>query len=144
LWKFHAVHHSPEDLDAFHNILHPVELWVRYFMVGIPLNLIVQPNPDQHYFVFAFLSLQNQLTHMNVPLNFGRMGALLVDNRYHFLHHSSDPSDFNRNFGGMFTIFDRLFGTYKNPLAGPLPSTGLGNDRQPMRFRNYLFAKLPD
>jgi sterol desaturase/sphingolipid hydroxylase (fatty acid hydroxylase superfamily) len=142
LWKFHAVHHSPTDLDALHNFLHPVELWVRYFLVVIPLAMISNFDTNSFYLFYAFLVVQNQLTHMNVPVNFGPLGKIIVDNRYHFLHHSSDPADYDRNFAPIFTICDRLFGTYKAPSDGPLPKTGFAEPESPRRLRDYLLARV--
>jgi sterol desaturase/sphingolipid hydroxylase (fatty acid hydroxylase superfamily) len=142
LWKFHAVHHSPTDLDALHNFLHPVELWVRYFVVVVPLAMVSSLDSANFYLFYAFLVVQNQLTHMNVPVNFGPLGKIIVDNRYHFVHHSSDPADFDRNFAPIFTICDRLFGTYKAPSDGPLPKTGFAAPESPRRLRDYLLARV--
>ena len=141
LWKFHAVHHSPNDLDALHNFVHPVELLVRYFTIVLPLSLLIQVDQFQFYAVFAFLAVQNQLNHMNIPVNFGFLGRVLVDNRHHFIHHSRDAAHYNRNFAAIFSFTDRLFGTYEPPVRGPLPKTGFDPGQRPERLVDYLLAR---
>jgi sterol desaturase/sphingolipid hydroxylase (fatty acid hydroxylase superfamily) len=140
LWRFHAVHHSPRDLDALHNYVHPVEQLVRYFSVGLPLSFIVQIDEQQFYLVFTLLAVQNQLSHMNVPLNFGIFGNVLVDNRHHFIHHSSDPKHFNRNYAGIFSFTDRLFRTFE-PAGVTLPTTGFSNNDIPRTLWEFILAR---
>lgn len=141
LWKFHSVHHSAHDLDALHNFVHPVELLVRYFVIAIPLGLIVQIDQFQFYALFAFLAIQNQLNHMNVPVNFGVLGAVFVDNRHHFIHHSRERRHHDRNFAAIFSFTDRIFGTYAAPAAGALPKTGFDACERPSRLSDYLLAR---
>lgn len=141
LWKFHAVHHRPTDLDALHNFVHPVELIVRYFTIVVPLSLIVQIDQFQFYAVFSFLAVQNQLNHMNVPINFGALGAVLVDNRHHFVHHSREQRHHDRNFATIFAFTDRIFGTFAEPAGGILPKTGFDPGGRPARLRDYLLAR---
>jgi sterol desaturase/sphingolipid hydroxylase (fatty acid hydroxylase superfamily) len=38
----------------------------------------------------------------------------------HRLHHSIDPRDHDRNFGQLFSWWDRVFGTYTQPAIGGL------------------------
>ena len=141
LWKFHSVHHAPDDLDALHNFVHPVELLVRYFTIVLPLSLLVQIDQFHFYVVFAFLAIQNQLNHMNVPVNFGILGVVFVDNRHHFIHHSRESAHYDRNFAPIFSFTDRLFGTYEPPVPGPLPNTGFGRDGRSSRVIDYLLAR---
>lgn len=139
LWKFHAVHHCSRDLDALHNYVHPVELLIRYLTIVLPLSLIIRLD-WQFYPVFAFLVVQNQLSHMNVPLNFGPFGLIFVDNRHHFIHHSSDPSHFNQNFAGIFTFTDRIFGTFRASTAD-LPGTGFSREQIPSTLTDFILAR---
>jgi sterol desaturase/sphingolipid hydroxylase (fatty acid hydroxylase superfamily) len=141
LWKFHSVHHRTPDLDALHNFLHPVELSIRYFTVVIPLSLLSAFDPLSSLIVVAPVLIQNQLNHMSSPLNLGIFGRILVDNRLHFIHHSGEPEDYNRNFAGIFCVIDRMFGTCKAPRPGALPKTGLPGGDRPFSFVDYLLAR---
>jgi hypothetical protein len=44
---------------------------------------------------------------------------ILVTPEFHFAHHVADLKIANTNFGAVFTIWDRLFGTYTDPRAVP-------------------------
>ncbi len=70
------------------------------------------------------------------------MGAVLCDNRYHFIHHSRDPADFGSNFAVRFPFIDKLFGTYRPPRSY-LPDTGLPDRSPPANIRQYVFASWP-
>ncbi len=49
--------------------------------------------------------------------------------RYHHIHHSDNPAHYKANLAALFTIWDRLFGTYVNPddVKEPL-SFGIGEN----------------
>jgi sterol desaturase/sphingolipid hydroxylase (fatty acid hydroxylase superfamily) len=51
----------------------------------------------------------------------------LVTPRFHFVHHSTNRSIANSNYGFIFSVWDRLFGTYTDPaVVPPDDSLGLG------------------
>lgn len=143
LWRFHAVHHSPRDLDVLHNITHPVEQLGSLLLIAIPTAFLIGVDAGQLYVVSAFFAVHGHLIHMNVPVHFGPFRHLICDNRYHFLHHSRDRADFDTNFAGTFPVLDRMFGTYNRPKPGPLPATGLAEEHYPRRFAHYLLARWP-
>ncbi|HEX8525528.1 sterol desaturase family protein [Allosphingosinicella sp.] len=144
LWKFHAVHHSPRDLDVLHAFQHPVEAAATWFLVALPLGaLIAGVDAGQFSLLAAFFLVQSHLAHTKAPVHLGPLGGLLVDNRFHFIHHSREPRHFDRNFAAIFPVFDRIFGTYCKPEPGPLPKTGLGDRLPPQRLSHYFLAHLP-
>jgi sterol desaturase/sphingolipid hydroxylase (fatty acid hydroxylase superfamily) len=143
LWRFHRVHHSPTDLCILENVVHPVEVVLRWLLIIIPTSYLIRVDTGDLLLLGAIVAALIQLQHMNVPVNLGRFGGLLVDNRYHFIHHSRSPADFNSNYAGMFPVLDMLFGTYRRPKPGPLPPTGLAHHGAPTTFRHYLLAKWP-
>jgi sterol desaturase/sphingolipid hydroxylase (fatty acid hydroxylase superfamily) len=143
LWRFHAVHHAPRDLDVLHNFFHPVELIGNVFFVALPTTLLIGMNFGGLYFLIVLFVVQGYIHHMNVPMHYGPLRHLLADNRYHFVHHSLDPGDYDTNFATFFPVFDRLFGTYRKPSPGPLPATGLPG-APPSRLSHYLLAKWPE
>ena len=142
LWRFHSVHHGARDLDALHNITHPVEQLGNLFIVSVPTVFLIGVDAGQLYVLSAFLSVHTYVIHMNVPLHFGRFRNVICDNRYHFLHHSRRREDFDTNFAGLFPVLDRMFGTYRAPVPGPLPETGL-EEGCPSRFSHFVLARWP-
>jgi len=141
LWKFHAVHHGPEDLDVLHNFTHPIEKVTNLLLITVPTATLVGADGGTLFLLAGFFAIQGQLLHMNVPLHYGRFAAILADNRFHFVHHSRDPADFNTNFAGVLPVYDRLFGTYRAPRGETLPPTGLASWDGAAGLADYLLAR---
>ncbi|HEU4731777.1 MAG TPA: sterol desaturase family protein, partial [Kofleriaceae bacterium] len=55
---------------------------------------------------------------------------LLVTPRYHHIHHSTDAALHDGNYGSLFTIWDRLFGTYIDPDTTQPKKFGTGESRR--------------
>ena len=118
LWRFHAVHHSIEQVDSINSYSHPLDL-ITATAAFVAVSLLIGFTFDTVLLVLAFRTIQGRLAHTSAPVNFGPLGAVLVDNRTHFLHHAREGARSGKNFAGTFTIFDRLFGTYEKPGQGP-------------------------
>ena len=59
-------------------------------------------------------------SHFDLDVHYGPiLGKILVSPRYHRVHHSSDPAQYNTNFGIIFSFWDYLFGTAAADLAKP-------------------------
>lgn len=122
LWRMHRTHHTDRDVDlstAFR--FHPLEMVSQSAVNGAAvLALGLSPGAVIAYEAGAFLV--NAFSHGN-----GCMGAraerwlrwLIVTPDMHRVHHSREPAEYNANLGAMFSIWDRLFGTYvAQPAAG--------------------------
>jgi sterol desaturase/sphingolipid hydroxylase (fatty acid hydroxylase superfamily) len=79
--------------------------------------------------------LQNDWMHMNVTWRSTWLEWIIVTPRYHHIHHSDDPQFYMKNLGSLFTVWDRLFGTYVNPdrVARQL-TFGTGSRDNPIRL----------
>jgi sterol desaturase/sphingolipid hydroxylase (fatty acid hydroxylase superfamily) len=144
LWKFHAVHHSQHDLDVAHGLTHPFEHVTRIVLGSMVLGFLVRFDLTALYLFVALIALQSKTAHMRAPIHFGRLGGiLLADNRYHFIHHSRDPADFNTNFSDRFPFIDMMFGTYRAPRP-VLPQTGLLDRAPPATLAQYMLAICPE
>ena len=115
LWKYHRVHHS----DAFVDVTtsyrtHPVEsawrhLWmfVTIWALGVPAVAVV---------AFRMLSAVNGiLEHANIrvaPALDAALSRAWVTPNMHKVHHSRDQAETDSNFGNLFTLHDRVFGTF--------------------------------
>jgi sterol desaturase/sphingolipid hydroxylase (fatty acid hydroxylase superfamily) len=119
-WALHIVHHSDTQVDCSTAIrAHPGEAVLSVFLsfgflalAGIPVWV---------YFLRAGLMAPLALFHhanIDLPSGFDRVFRLLiVSPRMHLLHHSPDERYTNSNYGHMFSVWDRLFGTYRDPDA---------------------------
>jgi sterol desaturase/sphingolipid hydroxylase (fatty acid hydroxylase superfamily) len=64
-------------------------------------------------------TLQNDWMHLNVRWGHKWLEWILVTPRYHHIHHSDDPAHYRGNLSLLFTVWDRLFGTFVNPDQVP-------------------------
>jgi sterol desaturase/sphingolipid hydroxylase (fatty acid hydroxylase superfamily) len=75
----------------------------------------------------------NLFTHGNVGLPVALDGALrqlVVTPEVHRVHHSTILAEGNSNFGGVSSLWDRLFGTYRaQPAAREAMTIGLAGFR---------------
>lgn len=114
LWRIHRVHHSQRFLDLSCGwLFHPMEAILSLaaaaaliFILGLaPLGVGL----------YGFLTYAvNLWVHSNYcvspPLERG-LGLLFITPTQHHQHHSLDGSQSNHNFGVLFNIWDKLFGS---------------------------------
>ena len=68
------------------------------------------------------------LVHSNWEHDWGVIGKyVLVSPAAHRIHHSEKKQHFNKNFGGTFIFWDRLFGTYHS--AEPVHVLGIPDNK---------------
>ena len=140
LWRFHAMHHSVEHLDSLNSYSHPIDV-ASSTIVFILVSLWIGFTFETMLLFLAFQTIHDRLLHTRAPVNFGILGAVLVDNRTHFLHHDRLEARSGKNFAGTFTIFDRLFGTYERPDPRVLAATGLERQRPPATIVDFFLAR---
>jgi sterol desaturase/sphingolipid hydroxylase (fatty acid hydroxylase superfamily) len=72
---------------------------------------------------------------MNVSWKSKWLEYLIVTPRYHHVHHSDNPTHYRSNLGSLMTVWDRIFGTYFDPVK--VKETlifGIGEKIVPMRL----------
>lgn len=142
LWRFHAVHHSVEDMDSLNSYAHPIDALAQNMALAL-VGLAIGFSFETMLLLLAFQTIHDRLLHSRAPINFGILGAVLVDNRTHFLHHTRTRARSGNNFASTFTICDRLFGTYQRPDPQILCATGLEEQHPPAKVRDVFLARLP-
>lgn len=138
MWPIHAVHHSPTELHAANTYGHPLQAIPGFFLMAVPLSLLNLGGaiPAAIAAILTFLTI---FIHASTSIHFGPLRHVLVDNRYHRIHHSMEPRHFNRNFGIVFSFWDRLFGTAHMPADDEWPEVGVKEYPPPKTLRQ-LFA----
>jgi sterol desaturase/sphingolipid hydroxylase (fatty acid hydroxylase superfamily) len=116
LWRFHLVHHADNNVDVTTGLRHhPVESVLRglFFFAGILLS------GAPMYAVMLFqtaLIIATAFTHANISLPRRLDSALswiLVSPNMHKVHHHWQQPFTDSNYGAMFSLWDRLLGTYR-------------------------------
>ena len=137
LWRFHAVHHSIEDLDwlAAHRI-HPVDQiltkgasLIPCFTLGFTAEAIL---------IFSLIyQWHTLLLHANVRVDIGPLRWLIASPEFHHWHHADNPEAWNRNFGAQLSFWDLLFGT-ANMTHGTLPARYGIDEKMPASYPSQL------
>ncbi|MEO7359561.1 MAG: sterol desaturase family protein [Gemmatimonadaceae bacterium] len=126
LWHFHAVHHSQRELNALTDRRqHIVEHLVTQMLIFLPL-IAMGLKPLALMAAGAALWWQTLFVHGNIRTNFGPVGWVIVSPQFHRIHHSIELQHYDKNFGSIFTIWDRLFGTIYHGV-NEYPPTGVHN-----------------
>jgi len=115
LWRLHRVHHTDLDLDVTTGLrFHPLEILLSMvYKLGFVLGLGI---PVVSVLIFeVLLNATSLFNHGNVMLP-GQLERLLrlfvVTPDMHRIHHSTLPTETNRNFGFNLPWWDYLLGTY--------------------------------
>jgi sterol desaturase/sphingolipid hydroxylase (fatty acid hydroxylase superfamily) len=115
LWRFHAVHHSSAALDWLSATrVHPVNELLQRLMTILPL-LGLGFAPAAAAGVAPVLALFAILLHANLDWDWGPLRSVIASPRFHRWHHSSETEAQDKNFAGLFPVWDILFGTYYMP-----------------------------
>jgi sterol desaturase/sphingolipid hydroxylase (fatty acid hydroxylase superfamily) len=110
-WHFHAVHHSQTELNLFTDMrYHSVEYLVSRTLVTFPL-LVLQTNVGEVLYLSLIHQWYSRFVHASSRTNLGPLRYLLVTPQSHRVHHSIEVPHHDKNFGVIFSIWDRLFGT---------------------------------
>ena len=115
LWMVHLVHHSDHKVDTTTaNRHHPLESIIRYvftlagvFIIGAPIGIVM---------LYQSLSLvATQFSHANIKLPKKvdyLLSFVLISPDMHKIHHHHQLPYTDANYGNIFSIWDRLLGTY--------------------------------
>lgn len=143
LWRVHRVHHSDPVLDVTTTIRqHPLEGVIRYvFMAAFAGAMGVSLRAFMIYRLAS--ALNGQLEHANIrvaPWLDRSLSWITTWPNMHKVHHSRLVHETDSNYGNMFSLFDRLFGTFTPSLRGEMVRCGLDgfDDAQSQTLQGLL------
>ncbi|MBL7814977.1 MAG: sterol desaturase family protein [Saprospiraceae bacterium] len=115
MWRFHLIHHTDTNVDTTSaNRHHPGESVFRF--VFTTLATVIAGAPMWLVFMYQFFSvLLSQFNHANIALPKWLDNALswvIITPDMHHVHHHYVLPYTDSNYGNIFSIWDRLFGTY--------------------------------
>jgi len=154
LWAYHQVHHGAEHLTPLTaSRFHPVDyLWtilvstagsslvVSGFTLyhGTEVQLITLLNLSVAFLLFHLLS---NFRHSHIWISFGpRISQVLISPCMHQIHHSTERRHLNKNYGLIFSVWDRWFSSVYIPTQPESFEVGLGSDR--LRSDQSVFRHL--
>jgi sterol desaturase/sphingolipid hydroxylase (fatty acid hydroxylase superfamily) len=154
LWAFHKVHHSAEVMTPLvAGRVHPVEMALTEPTRAAAMALAIAP--AVYFFAgdvsfaslfglnivsLAFGAFGNQLLHSHVWISWGpKLDRIFVSPAVHQIHHSVEKRHWDRNLGGLLSVWDWMFGTLVLPTKGETITFGVGDGR-PQPHTNVVAA----
>lgn len=151
MWRFHAVHHSPEHMD-----------WVSGFRVHPFDGVVIAPpfffllgagfGAELAGLLAVFQIVLGIFFHANVRVRWRLLDRVAANPEFHHWHHSSEPDAVGHNYGAALPWWDQIFGTFFMPahssgrrpqqygVTEPLPPHLLGHLAYPCRgWRSHLW-----
>ncbi|MBX9928253.1 MAG: sterol desaturase family protein [Gemmatimonadaceae bacterium] len=137
LWAGHVVHHSSEEYNLSvalrQSSLHGILSWVFYIptaMLGVPVAMYVT--------CYALNLIYQFWIHTRAVGRMGRWAESVLNTpSHHRVHHGVNPKYQDKNYAGVFIIWDRFFGTYQ--VEEEEPVYGITH---PLRSWNPLWANV--
>lgn len=137
LWAAHVVHHSSEEYNlttALRQSGSSLFSWIFYLPMAIlgfdPIVLIT---------VGSFNLIYQFWVHSRHIPKLGYYEWIFVTPSNHRAHHAQNLLYLDRNYGGVFIIWDRLFGTFQEELDSEKPIYGI---RKALQSWNPLWANV--
>jgi sterol desaturase/sphingolipid hydroxylase (fatty acid hydroxylase superfamily) len=116
LWRFHLIHHTDTWIDTTSaNRHHPGESVLRFIFTT--MGVLIVGSPMWMVFLYQTLSVvATQFNHANIILpkkldNF--LSYFIVSPDMHKVHHHYALPYTDSNYGNIFSVWDRLFGTFR-------------------------------
>ena len=135
LWNRHIIHHSSEEFNLSCALRQSISVIFSFFNIllipaalfGVPGHVIA---------IIAPLHLFAQFWYHTTLIN--KMGFLeyfLVTPSHHRVHHAMNEQYLDKNYGQIFIIWDRMFGTFQPELVDVPPVYGV---KRPVKTWNPI------
>ena len=144
LWAAHVAHHQSEDYNlttALRQTSTGFLLgWIFYipmYLIGIPAEVVVT--------VGAINLIYQFWVHTEHVPKLGWYEWVFVTPSNHRVHHAQNDIYMDRNYGGIFILWDRLFGTFQEELAGEPPVYGIRGALQswnPVKALTHIYVDM--
>lgn len=124
-WNRHLIHHSSEEFNLACALRQSISVFVQLFtffllpaaLLGVPNSVIATVAPLHLFAQFWYHTIY-----------IGKMGwleHLIVTPSQHRVHHAINPIYIDKNYGNIFTCWDRWFGTFQEELDEVPPVYGI-------------------
>jgi sterol desaturase/sphingolipid hydroxylase (fatty acid hydroxylase superfamily) len=134
MWKYHAVHHSSEELDWISAArFHPVNILLGTVIVDAAL-LLAGISPNIMLWVGPFTTAHSAFVHANLNWTFGPLKYVIATPVFHRWHHTAADRGGSSNFAGTFPVIDLIFGTFYMPEKQLPDAYGIDDKNFPGSF----------
>ena len=111
LWATHSVHHHGEDYNLATALRQTSTGWLWKWIFYMPM--IILGVPGEVFITVAGVNLVYQFwVHTEHIGHLGFLEKIFITPMNHRIHHAKNKEYIDANYGGVFIIWDRMFGTY--------------------------------
>lgn len=114
MWASHAAHHQSEEYNLSTALRQTGTDYIGFvfylplYLAGLPVEVVV---------TVGSLNLIYQFwVHTQHVRSLGPLEWIMITPSNHRVHHARNPDYIDRNYGGVFIIWDRVFGTFQAEL----------------------------
>lgn len=137
-WEMHKYHHASTSFNFFSaHRTHPISnISLKRILQALPMAMMGAPM-QSYIIILIFKRILVMLQHSEFHWGFGWVGRyVLLSPAAHRLHHALEEKFYNKNFGFILIVWDRLFGTWAEPDMTHKPEIGLENNQ--LNHPNYF------
>lgn len=136
LWAVHGVHHQSEDFNLAVALRQPAFEPVTWFFFYAPLALL-GVDLQTYLLCYGANRFYQFWIHTEVVDKLGPLEWVLNTPSHHRVHHGVQDQYLDKNYGAIFIVWDRLFGTFECEEETPLYGTTV-----PLASYNPVWANL--
>lgn len=114
-WYVHVIHHEGEHYglslgirNSWYSSVTSIPFFLILAVLGVPLEIFI-PVSSFHYFIQFY-------NHTDIVGKSGFLEKFMVTPSKHRVHHGQNPEYIDKNCGGTFDFWDKMFGTYQEEL----------------------------
>ena len=138
LWATHSVHHHGEDFNLATALRQTSTGWLWKWIFYTPMMLIGVPG--EVFVTVAGINLVYQFwVHTEHIGHLGFLEKIFITPMNHRIHHAKNKEYIDANYGGVFVIWDRMFGTYTPQRKDLKPVYGTAT---PLNSWNPIWANF--
>lgn len=117
-WAAHIVHHQSEEFNftvaaritVFQALIRNI-FWCAIPFLGFHPNMVIT--------ILMVHGAYSFFTHTQLIGKLGWLEHIMITPSLHGIHHASDEKYLDKNFGDVFTFWDRIFGTFQKEEKAP-------------------------
>ena len=138
LWATHSVHHHGEDYNLATALRQTSTGWLWKWIFYMPM--IILGVPGEVFIAVAGVNLVYQFwVHTEHIGHLGFLEKIFITPMNHRIHHAKNKEYIDANYGGVFIIWDRMFGTYNPQRSDIKPVYGTAT---PLNSWNPIWANF--
>ena len=121
-WATHVVHHQSEEYNLATALRQSWFTGLTSWIFYLPIALLGFP-PLMYVIALTVNTLYQFWIHTRLVGKLGALESVLNTPSHHRVHHGIDPEYIDKNYAGIFIVWDRIFGTFVEEKDEPAYGT---------------------